>query len=108
MRFRVTTSSRAEADLDEMLTYLVEHSPAGAAAWAAAYDRALVELESTADGCGFGAEDALFDRGIRQKIFKTKAGLPYRVVFIIRDDEARILRLRGPGQRDLRDSDLGE
>ena len=44
---------------------------------------------------------------VRQFLFKTRRGRTYRAVYVIMDDEVRILRVRGPGQPPLTDDEMG-
>ena len=45
------------------------------------------------------ADDVSYHRDeIRQRIFKTRRGLPYRILFVVRGDVIYLLHVRGPGQ----------
>ncbi len=103
---RVVTLPQAEADICVIFDYLYARSPQGAVAWLDAYDRAQVRLSLHADGCPLVDEYEYFDIEVRQSLFRTRRGRPYRLLFVIVDDEVRILRVRGPGQPDLTDNDL--
>jgi hypothetical protein len=56
------------------------------------------ELRKRADGCGLAPEDAEHDSEIRQIVFKTRSGLPYRALFTIDGDQVHVIHVRGPGQ----------
>jgi hypothetical protein len=53
--------------------------------------------------CSIAPENAEFDFELRQALFKTRHGVPYRCVFTVVDDEVRILRVRGPGHELMKD-----
>ncbi|MGH7200482.1 MAG: hypothetical protein ACREJB_07745, partial [Planctomycetaceae bacterium] len=57
-------------------------------------------------GYGRAREDEFVDWELRQFLFKTPRGRTYRGVFTVVDDEVRILRVRGPSQRDLEPEEL--
>jgi hypothetical protein len=46
-------------------------------------------------------ELSLPDFEVREILFKTRRGRYYRILYVIVEDEVRILRLRGPGEPDL-------
>lgn len=47
-----------------------------------------------------------FTDDLRETYFKTRHGRRYRIVFTIIGTEVRVLRIRAPGQRLLRDGGL--
>ena len=51
-------------------------------------------------------ESAYIDRDIRQLIFKTRKGLPYRLLYTIDDEVVLALHIRGPGQPLLKADEL--
>lgn len=98
MTYSVQLTANAQRNLREILSYLKEHSPSGAAAWYRRWLDVLDSLETVAGGCGPTAESPGHDVDLRQINFKTRRGLPYRAIFTLRDDECLILHVRGPGQ----------
>jgi hypothetical protein len=54
------------------------------------------------------AESHPLKRDLRHKLFKTRRGRIYRIVFEPGDAEIVILRVRGPGQAPLKRRDLPE
>ena len=50
---------------------------------------------------GLAAEDELSPLKIQQFLFKTPQERTYRGVFVVVDEEVRVLRVRGPGQAKL-------
>ena len=45
-------------------------------------------------------------REVRQVLFQTRHGRPYRILYAISGDEVRVLRVRGPGQPEQEDDEL--
>ena len=101
MNYRLRIYPRAEADIEHILHWMVRHSPAGALRWYAAFDEAAANLAVNPHRCGIARENAYVEPEIRQMLFRTHRGRTYRVLFTIAGDEVRLLRVRGPGQRDL-------
>jgi len=106
MIFQVKSLRRARQDVDSILEYIAGRSPQGAAAWARAYDKALVMLESSADRYPLAVENEHVEYEIREILFKTRRGLFYRALFTIREQEVFILHVRGPGQEFLKEEEL--
>jgi plasmid stabilization system protein ParE len=104
-KYRVTVLGTAESDMRRIAHWLAERSEAGARAWLAAYQSMLEALGSRAASFPLAEENGEFDLEIRQAIFKTRKGNPYRAVFTIYGDEVRVLRVLGPGQAPLSASD---
>ena len=97
MSFRVETTARAEADRQTCYDYIFERSPQGAARWADAYDDALESLERFIPQI-LAPESVDHDEEIRQKRFRTKQGLWYRLLFVVRSETIYVVHVRGPGQ----------
>ena len=106
MTFRVNLSARATSDVDAILRWIEDRSPAGAAAWYQRWLEALETISQRADGLGLAPESEDHPEAIRQIIFKTKHGRPYRALFALHGAEAFILHIRGPGQKLLGPEEL--
>ena len=98
MRYEVIVVPTARAELREILAYISDRSPSGAARWLESFERALGFLEQSPLACGLAPESKLLDRDVRQFLFKTRRGLTYRALFEVTEDTVRVLRVRGPGQ----------
>jgi plasmid stabilization system protein ParE len=98
MSYQVSLLWRAERDLDKIVAWIGTRSTQGAAAWLRRWDRVVEELRKGADKCRLAPESADHDIEIRQVIFKTRQGLPYRALFTIRDKQVYVMHVRGPGQ----------
>lgn len=106
MTFNVRLMPRAEQDLNGILAWLYSRSPQGAATWYARWVSVIESLQQIAPGCGLAPEDVDHEAEIRQIIFKTRRGKPYRAIFTIRGSDAFVLHIRGWGQDLIRGDDL--
>lgn len=107
MNFRVVALRRADSDVTHYVQRISERSVRGAVAWLDAYENLIGRLETDAASYGAANEDEYFDIELKQATFKTRHGLIYRAVYTIKDDEVRILRVRGPGQKPLEPDEIG-
>lgn len=103
---RLRILSRAQADVDAIYSWLLPRSIQGAQAWYVAFETASENLLFNPAGCALAVENELVDYELRQFLFKTRRGRMYRGLFTIVGNEVRILRVRGPGQRDLTADEL--
>ena len=55
-------------------------------------------LAFTAEQRAVALEIQSVDYEIRETLFKTRKGKPYRILFTVQGDEVLVLRVRGPGQ----------
>ena len=99
MTFLIRVLGRAQADVDNIYLWLCQRSPMGAIAWYAVLLEKLAELGDNASSCSIAPESARIGVELRQAFFKTRRGRTYRLLFVIVGAEARVLRVRGPGQR---------
>jgi plasmid stabilization system protein ParE len=97
---------RAKADFRTILSYIEEHSPAGATSWREAFEQSLRRLSGNAERFGLAAEDNLTEFVVRKLLFKTPYGVNYRMVFTVYEGDILILRVRGPGQPPLRAEEI--
>ena len=98
MRFAVEISDQAFADVQVILEWIAERSPAGARRWYEAYLAALAKLEVDAGKNALAPECKWFPQEVRQVFFKTRKGLRYRILYTISENRVDILNVRGPGQ----------
>lgn len=106
MAYTVRTLPRAEFDAQLIYDWIKERSPDGALRWWNEFLDACASLRRSPDRFALAIECQWDDRDIRQVLFKTRRGKYYRALFVVVDDEVRILRVRGPGQPDLLSDEL--
>ena len=98
MTYRIILQPSAESDVDQIVGYLAERSPQGAAAWCKAWNKLLAELRERAGGFGLAPESSQYEEEIRHALFKTRRGRTYRALFVIVYDTVHVIHVRGPGQ----------
>jgi plasmid stabilization system protein ParE len=106
MRFIVTVETPAEDDVDEIYAWLRKRSPLGAVRWYVSFLQALRELETRPERFAAASEARLLGHRVRELLFKTRYGRRYRLLFTVVEQEVRVLRVWGPGQRPARPRDL--
>jgi plasmid stabilization system protein ParE len=106
MTFRVHLTDTAITDIRAVLRCIAERSVPGSKAWYRRWLEVLESLKERADGFGLAPESEDHAESIRQVLFKTKRGRPYRALYSIRQHEVFVLHVRGPGQRLLRPDEL--
>jgi plasmid stabilization system protein ParE len=108
MKFTVSVLQRAQADAEWIFGWIANRSPQGAAQWGRAYDATVQELSRDAAQWGLAPENEEVGIELRQKLFKTRRGRPYRLLYTIVGKEVRLLRVRGPGQAPVTGEDISE
>ncbi|MFM9960166.1 MAG: type II toxin-antitoxin system RelE/ParE family toxin [Planctomycetaceae bacterium] len=108
MSYRVRLLSLAREDTQQIFDWLAQREPRGAEAWYNALQVRLAQLREDADGCAVAAESRQLGEEVRETFFKTRQGNRYRIVFSVSESEVRIHRVRAPGLRPLRQSDLSD
>ncbi len=106
MTYRVQTLPRAELDAQQIYEWIKEQSPDGARRWWLAFLDACDKLKRQPLSFALAPEFELSDREIRQILFKTRRGRYYRALYVVVEDEVRVVRVRGPGQPDLLPDEL--
>ncbi len=106
MTYRLVIVDRAERDVAHIFKWLAQSSSQGAAAWYNAYFAAVQQIVCLPEHSGVAVESSRLNVEVREKLFKTRRGLKYRIVFELQHDLIRILRIRGPGQPPLKRRDL--
>ena len=106
MKFAVTTLRRAESDLISIHAWIAERSILGASRWYEAARRSINSLAYDAEQHGIARESKRLGIELREKLFKTRRGRPYRLLYVIVGQEVRVLRVRGPGQAPVTSDEL--
>jgi plasmid stabilization system protein ParE len=101
MTYRLEITRRAIADRDACFDFIFAKSPDGALRWLDAFEAAAAAL-LTQPYCGEAPESDDHEETIRQKLFKTKLGSMYRLLYIVRGDVIYVIHVRGAGQDVMR------
>ena len=106
MSYQVRVLERARRDFEDLVAWIAERSPRGAERWVASFEEALSILERNPFVAPIAAESEELREEVRHVMFRTKAGRPYRALFVVVGEEVRILRVRGPGQPPVTREDI--
>lgn len=98
MRYAVQLTTEAYENIEGILTWITEQSVAGAMTWSNRFDEILDDLAEDPQRFPLAPESNYDGTEIRQIIFRTRRGKPYRVLFSIQNDVVYIRHIRGPGQ----------
>ena len=98
MKFSVVILRQAEQDFQSIYQYVSERSKRGAGRWVETFSDALARLETDAMSYGLAPESSGRKLSVRQMLFKTRSGNPYRVLYSILDETVYIRTIRGLGQ----------
>jgi plasmid stabilization system protein ParE len=101
MKHSVVVLPTAENDLNRILLWLSERSHSGALAWLLKWEEVVLALADDPDRCGLAPESDQHPIAIRQVIFRTRKGNPYRALFTIKNEMVFVLHVRGMGQKSV-------
>jgi plasmid stabilization system protein ParE len=97
----------ARSDINRIFSWLWSRSEKGAVSWNNALDDKIDVIRDNPDLFARARESThRWRRDVREALFKTSQGRKYRIIFEKRDEAVVILRVRKPGQRPIRRSDL--
>src|SRR4051794_30798466 len=97
---------RVQSDVDDIFSWLAQRSVSGAISWYLAFRAALEKIADNPENFAEAPEADRLNRPLRQALFKTRRGRMYRIIFTMIDSDILLLRVRGPGQRPLRQNDV--
>lgn len=98
MKFNLVVLRQANRDLDIILNHLDSKSHRGANTWYRQWLNTCDTLRASADSFGLADENDEAEFTVQQYTFKTRRGLPYRVLYRIVDNTVYVYHVRGPGQ----------
>lgn len=107
MSLQVRVLRRAKLDIRHIASWIRARSRSGADSWLGALNDVLQSIADQPESFGIAPEDDFCEPTIRQALFRTRRGRTYRVLFTIIGMQARVLRVRGPGQSPLEADELG-
>lgn len=101
MKYQLHITPSAKRNAQQILRYLEKRSRRGARAWYSAFQQMTVAVEASPASFPLAPENDRHEEEIRNAIFKTRKGLPYRALFLLRENQVYIVHVRGPGQNEL-------
>jgi plasmid stabilization system protein ParE len=81
--FEVRILDRALSDADNIFDCIAVRSPVGAARWYAEFLSAAQDLANDQSRHGIAPEGELISSALRQRLFRTRRGRLYRMLFVI-------------------------
>lgn len=108
MSYIVRPTVRALVDVDRHYEWIGQIDPNLAKRWYEAFYDALARVRSNPYTSGLAYENRAFDEEVRHLLFGLDKRRRYRALFVIRDDEIVLLRVRGPGERPIGPGDIDE
>jgi plasmid stabilization system protein ParE len=106
MTYRVTILARARQDVREIFDWIAARSPDGAERWLDCFDEATEILRTRPFLAPLAPESESLKIEIRHVLFRTRRGRTCRVIFIMADDQVRILRVRRAAQPPIKRRDI--
>ncbi len=106
MSYQLHIHPLAEMDAEEIANYIAEHSIQGMLNWLDAYEDAQARITESPLAYGLIPDKVTGRDNYHQVLFKTKYGDRYRAVYLVEGETVHLLRVRGKGQKLLRDRDL--
>jgi plasmid stabilization system protein ParE len=97
MTYQVLVTEPADQDRDTCYRFIAQRSPDGGRSWLQAYEDAIDSLKFHPRR-GLAPESSDHEEDILQCLFKTRYGLMYRLLYLMRGETVYILHVRGPGQ----------
>lgn len=97
-KFTIVLAPEAMDGIRRAYTWISKRSKSGGQQWHLAYRNAIAKLRENPLQFSLAPETERFHFEVRQLIFRTRFGRPYRLVFMIDDSTVYILDIRGPGQ----------
>ena len=102
MRYRVTITSKAEAELYQAALWWAEHrSQEQAYRWLEGFEAALASLSEVPEQLPLAREDAEFPFSLYQLLYDLGTKPTHRALFRIRNDEVIIYGIRHLAQQDV-------
>ncbi len=102
MSHTLVIQARAKRDIHRIVTWIRKRSQTGSQRWLNALAKATNSILDQPSGLPFASELPLQELRVREKLFKTRRGLMYRILFLIDGDIVFVVRVRGSGQRPVR------
>jgi plasmid stabilization system protein ParE len=102
MKYALRITREAVTDANAIYDWLAQSSPTGAVRWFDAFLDAPTSVSRDPLACTSAHEGPNLRIDIRERLFRTRRGKAYRLLFTVTGSQVRILRVRAPGQRPLR------
>lgn len=98
MTFTVVFTDEASFQVLQIEEWIAERSISGAASWQKALRLAINKLVERGPAFSLAPESSEFTEPLLQVLFRTRRGLTYRALFVIRAETVIVVSVRGFGQ----------
>ena len=98
MSFEVVFTDEASDQALQIQDWIAKRSVQGAIAWHHALQLAVGKLRERGSGFSLSVEAPQFSEPLYQILFKTRRGLTYRGLFVVRDKTVFVVSVRGYGE----------
>jgi plasmid stabilization system protein ParE len=105
MTYRVLIQPPARADIEAAYLYIREADTTAADRWLGRMEEAVRSLRQLPARCAVAPESREFEDEIRQ-LLVGRGGSTYRVLFVIRGREVRVLHVRHGARRPIRRGEI--
>jgi len=102
MKYEVTITPSAKADIFEIRAWLLEEYPDSADKWLWECSKGVTSLNEFPQRCKISEESLAFDVEVRELLFGTRRNV-YRILFSVSKNKVFILRVRSTRQQRLID-----
>lgn len=106
MSFEVVFTDEASFQASQIQDWIAERSYEGAIAWQKALRLAVEKMRERGDAFSLAPESPQFSEPLYQILFKTRRGLTYRGLFVVRDRTVLVVSVRGYGRDLVTPSDI--
>ena len=104
--FSVRVVAAAQQDADAIFAWITSHSPEALRRCTLHFSWPPVVVAIEPFRHAAVPEAATVSADVRQRLFRTRRGRLYRLLYVVVESEVRILRVRGPGQPELAQTDF--
>lgn len=105
-RYNVIVQPPAMADIDAAYLYIREHAPRAAEKWLRGIQKTIDGLQFFPNAHALAREHKEFREPIRQTTYGRGTGV-YRIIFVVRGDDVRVLHVRHGARQAMPDRELG-
>jgi plasmid stabilization system protein ParE len=106
MPHEVILTDRAIRDLNDATRYISRHAPETAEKWRRDFLESLLTLENNPHAYSLAEESKEFPFELRQYFYRTRSRRLNRALFVVLENQVRILAIRRPGQEAVGPHDL--
>jgi plasmid stabilization system protein ParE len=105
VKYAVIVQPPARLDIESAYLYIRDRAPLATERWLEGIEKAILSLDQFPRRCPLAPESKEFPEEIRQMLYGRRTG-KYRVLFVIRGQEVRVLHVRHGARRWMRSDEI--